>query len=105
MTIMPLTYDIPNGIGAGFLGYVTVRVARGECREVHPLMYAVALGLFHCLSPILRHWLWGVNAGPVTRHSAGKRRRSRVPTAGPDDRSLNVALTERSSTECEIARG
>jgi AGZA family xanthine/uracil permease-like MFS transporter len=40
--IMPLTYSITNGIGFGFISYVVIRVAQGDARKVHPLMYAAA---------------------------------------------------------------
>ncbi len=40
---MPFTYSITNGVGAGFLTYVVIAVLRGRAREVHPLLYAVAL--------------------------------------------------------------
>jgi AGZA family xanthine/uracil permease-like MFS transporter len=42
MLIMPLTYSITNGIGAGFISYVLVKLARGKAREVHPGVYVVA---------------------------------------------------------------
>jgi AGZA family xanthine/uracil permease-like MFS transporter len=57
MTIMPLTYSITNGIGAGFLSYVAVRVARGEWRKVHWLLYVVALAfLIYFLAPVIKKW-------------------------------------------------
>ena len=40
---MPLTFNITNGIGVGFVSYVLVKVARGKWRDVHPALYAVAL--------------------------------------------------------------
>jgi len=40
--IMPFTFSITNGIAFGFLAYVVIRVAQGEWRRVHPLMYAAA---------------------------------------------------------------
>jgi AGZA family xanthine/uracil permease-like MFS transporter len=43
--IMPFTYSITNGIGFGFISYVVIRVAQGEWRRVHALLYLVA-GLF-----------------------------------------------------------
>ena len=39
MTIMPLTYSITNGIGAGFIAYVIIRVAQGKAREVNWLLW------------------------------------------------------------------
>ena len=34
--------QITNGVGAGFLSYVVIKVLQGKFREVHPLMYVVA---------------------------------------------------------------
>ena len=42
MTLMPFTYNITNGIGAGFLSYTAIRVLQGRWREVHLLMYLVS---------------------------------------------------------------
>jgi AGZA family xanthine/uracil permease-like MFS transporter len=43
MTLMPFTYSITNGIGAGFVSYAFIKVVRGKGGEVHPMMYAVAV--------------------------------------------------------------
>jgi adenine/guanine/hypoxanthine permease len=43
ITLMPFTYSISNGIGAGVVSYVVLKVAVGKAREVHPLLYGVAL--------------------------------------------------------------
>jgi len=43
--IMPFTYSIAHGIGAGFLAYVVVKLALGKAREIHPLMW-IASALF-----------------------------------------------------------
>ena len=45
IVLMPFTYSISVGIGAGFLTYVFLKVVRGKAGEVHPLMWVVA-GLF-----------------------------------------------------------
>jgi AGZA family xanthine/uracil permease-like MFS transporter len=42
IVMMPFTYSITNGVGAGFLSYVAIKVLQGKFREVHPLMYVVA---------------------------------------------------------------
>jgi AGZA family xanthine/uracil permease-like MFS transporter len=42
MLVMPLTFSITNGIGAGFVSYVLVKLASGKGREVHPALYVVA---------------------------------------------------------------
>jgi len=43
MTIMPLTYSITNGIGAGFIAYVIIRVAQGKAREVNWLLWVSSI--------------------------------------------------------------
>jgi AGZA family xanthine/uracil permease-like MFS transporter len=43
LLLIPLTYSISHGIGAGFIAYVAIAVLRGEARTVHPLMYATSL--------------------------------------------------------------
>lgn len=40
--LMPLTYNITNGIGAGFLLYTLIRLVRGEARQIHPALYVVS---------------------------------------------------------------
>ncbi len=42
MILMPLTYDITVGIGAGFMSWVLIKVTRGKTSEIHPLMWAVS---------------------------------------------------------------
>jgi AGZA family xanthine/uracil permease-like MFS transporter len=42
MILMPLTYDITVGIGAGFISWVAIKVFKGKMGEVHPLMWVVA---------------------------------------------------------------
>jgi adenine/guanine/hypoxanthine permease len=42
MLVMPLTFSITNGIGAGFVSYVLVKLASGKGRGVHPALYVVA---------------------------------------------------------------
>ncbi len=44
MILMPLTYDITVGIGAGFISWVMLKVVRGKLGEIHPLMWLVAVG-------------------------------------------------------------
>ncbi|MDO5744352.1 MAG: NCS2 family permease [Micrococcaceae bacterium] len=40
--LMPFTYSIANGIGAGFVTFVFLRTIQGRAREIHPLMWVVA---------------------------------------------------------------
>jgi AGZA family xanthine/uracil permease-like MFS transporter len=44
MILMPLTYDITVGIGAGFISWVLLKVVRGKLGEIHPLMWLVTIG-------------------------------------------------------------
>ena len=43
MILMPLTYDITVGIGAGFIAWTLIKVIRSKASEVHPLMWAVSV--------------------------------------------------------------
>ncbi|GAB2598527.1 NCS2 family permease [Kribbella endophytica] len=40
--LMPFTYSISAGIGAGFVSYTLLKVVRGKARQVHPLMWIVS---------------------------------------------------------------
>jgi AGZA family xanthine/uracil permease-like MFS transporter len=42
--VMPLTYSIANGIGAGFISWVLVRSLSGKARGISPLLWIVAAG-------------------------------------------------------------
>ncbi len=54
IVVMPFTYSIANGIGAGFVSYVLLRIATSRVRQVHPLMWVVALGFvgYFAVGPI-----------------------------------------------------
>lgn len=43
LIIMPLTYNIANGIAFGLISYVVMSVAAGRAREVTPLTYVLAV--------------------------------------------------------------
>ncbi len=43
MILMPLTYDITVGIGAGFISWVVIKLAKGKAGEIHPLMWVVSI--------------------------------------------------------------
>lgn len=43
--MMPFSYSITNGIGAGFVSYLVIEVAQGRARKIHPLMW-VACAMF-----------------------------------------------------------
>ena len=44
LVVMPLTYSIANGIGAGFISWVLIKLLSGRGREVSWLLYVVAAG-------------------------------------------------------------
>ncbi|MER6006705.1 NCS2 family permease [Nonomuraea angiospora] len=54
VVIMPFTYSISNGIGAGFISYVLIKVVRGKAREIHPLLWGVTalFVLYFAIGPI-----------------------------------------------------
>lgn len=54
IVLMPFSYSIANGIGAGFISFVLIKVAKGKSREVHALMWVVAalFVLYFALGPI-----------------------------------------------------
>ncbi|WP_410655595.1 NCS2 family permease [Amycolatopsis sp. lyj-112] len=43
IVVMPFTYSIANGIGAGFVSYVVLRAVTGKAKGVHPLMWGIAV--------------------------------------------------------------
>jgi len=43
-TVMPLTYSIANGIGAGFVSWVVVNALSGKAKKIHWLLWVVAVG-------------------------------------------------------------
>jgi Permeases len=45
IVLMPFTYSITAGIGAGFVVYVLIKIVRGKASVIHPLLWAIA-GLF-----------------------------------------------------------
>ncbi|MEX2314283.1 MAG: solute carrier family 23 protein, partial [Thermomicrobiales bacterium] len=58
MVMMPLTYNITNGIGAGFVVWTAVKLFRGKLSAIHPVMYVISLAF---LVYFLRSYL-GVDA-------------------------------------------
>ncbi len=53
--LMPFTFSITDGIAAGFIVYVLVRIFQGQWARVHPLMYAAAIAFaFYFLAPLLQ---------------------------------------------------
>jgi adenine/guanine/hypoxanthine permease len=43
IVMMPFSYSITNGIGAGFISYTFIKLVRGKGREVHWMMYLVSV--------------------------------------------------------------
>lgn len=43
LILMPLTFSITVGIGAGFVSYVFIKIVKGKLRDIHPLMWLVAI--------------------------------------------------------------
>jgi AGZA family xanthine/uracil permease-like MFS transporter len=56
--VMPLTYSITNGIGAGFVAYVVLKAASGRFADVNRpmLIAAIAFGVYF-LDPWLRQFV------------------------------------------------
>jgi len=54
IVVMPFTYSITNGIGAGFVSYVLLRAFTGRARGVHPLMWIIAAAfvIYFAIGPI-----------------------------------------------------
>lgn len=58
IAMIPLTYNITNGIGFGFISFVIIKLFRGKVGEIKPLMWVSALAflimfLFEPLSALL----------------------------------------------------
>ena len=45
IVLMPFTYSITVGIGAGFVAYVLIKLVRGKIGGIHPLLWVIS-GLF-----------------------------------------------------------
>jgi len=54
--MMPFTYSIANGIGAGMVTYTVLQVATGRARQVPPLMWvvAIAFSIYFAIDPVTR---------------------------------------------------
>jgi AGZA family xanthine/uracil permease-like MFS transporter len=57
MSVIPFTFSITNGIGAGFVMYSFLKLAAGKGREVHWMMWVVsaAFVLYFSLG-VLKSW-------------------------------------------------
>jgi adenine/guanine/hypoxanthine permease len=51
MLVMPFTWSITNGIGAGFVSYAAIKLLRGRARQLHFVVYlaASAFVVYFCL--------------------------------------------------------
>ncbi|WP_327237178.1 NCS2 family permease [Streptomyces sp. NBC_01317] len=58
IAVMPFTYSITNGIGAGFVAYVVIKTVLGRAREVHWLLWATAalFVVYFAIDPI-EQWI------------------------------------------------
>jgi adenine/guanine/hypoxanthine permease len=54
IVLMPFTYSITAGIGAGFIFYVLLKAARGKASEAHPLMWGTSalFVIYFAIDPI-----------------------------------------------------
>jgi AGZA family xanthine/uracil permease-like MFS transporter len=54
IVLMPFTYSITVGIGAGFVSYIAIKALRGKAKEVHPLLWLVGIlfVVYFALDPI-----------------------------------------------------
>ncbi|GAA0978593.1 NCS2 family permease [Acrocarpospora macrocephala] len=54
IVLMPFTYSIANGIGAGFIAYVLIKAVKGKSREIHPLLWVVTalFVIYFALGPL-----------------------------------------------------
>jgi AGZA family xanthine/uracil permease-like MFS transporter len=58
LAVMPFTYSITNGIGAGFIAYCFIKVVRGRGRDVAPMMYGAALAfVVYFVLPLIQRLL------------------------------------------------
>ena len=58
MLIMPFTYSITNGIGAGLVLYTLIQIFVGKARGVHPALWVVSAAfLLYFLDAFLRPYI------------------------------------------------
>jgi AGZA family xanthine/uracil permease-like MFS transporter len=58
IVLMPFSYSITVGIGAGVISFVVLKLALGKVRQVHPLMWvAAALFVVYFLIGPIKSWL------------------------------------------------
>ena len=54
IALMPFAYSITAGIGAGFVFYTVIQIARGKASRIHPIMWVVsaAFVVYFAMGPI-----------------------------------------------------
>jgi adenine/guanine/hypoxanthine permease len=54
IALMPFTYSITNGIGAGVVSYVLLSATTGQVKRIHPLMWVIAVlfVIYFALEPL-----------------------------------------------------
>ncbi|MCU1675665.1 MAG: permease, partial [Frankiales bacterium] len=54
IVVMPFSFSITNGIGAAFVSYALLKLARGRARDVHPLLWVTAIlfVIYFAITPI-----------------------------------------------------
>ncbi len=55
IVLMPFTYSITVGIGAGFITYALIKAIRGKAKDVHPLLWGVAAAFVLYFAPGHHH--------------------------------------------------
>jgi AGZA family xanthine/uracil permease-like MFS transporter len=54
IALMPFTYSITNGIGAGFVSWVIIKIATGKVKEINWLMWVISIAfiVYFAINPI-----------------------------------------------------
>jgi AGZA family xanthine/uracil permease-like MFS transporter len=54
IVLMPFTYSITVGIGAGFVVYTLIKIVRGKSASIHPLLWVVSalFVLYFAIEPV-----------------------------------------------------
>jgi AGZA family xanthine/uracil permease-like MFS transporter len=54
IVLMPFTFSITNGVGAGFIAYALLKAVSGKVRELHPLLIGVSVVflIYFAIEPI-----------------------------------------------------
>jgi AGZA family xanthine/uracil permease-like MFS transporter len=56
IALMPFTYSITAGIGAGFIVFVLLKIVKGKIAQVHALMWVISVlfVVYFAIDPISR---------------------------------------------------